>query len=268
MNMDELKQKCMIVKIGSSTITGNGNTLDETLMSGIASQVSKLFKKGWKIVIVSSGAVALGKPRMKICDNDEILCKQKAAARGQPLLMAGWQQALSPFGLEADQLLFNKKNFEAHMRVLNAINDGIVIANGDDTGNEPGVEKKIIYEDNDDLAADIAVELKADILVYLTDVDGILDLNGVTINQITPGADLIKRGVRFNGKNDKGTGGIQSKHKFASIAASKGICAIIAKGKDINVLLRAARNEDVGTVYNVKKSTLPSFNKGGKFNVK
>lgn len=244
-----MKQKCIVVKIGSNTITGGSDGLDRELMTGIAHQVNELRELGWKVVIVSSGAVALGKPRMKNYDPEDILSKQRAAARGQPLLMAGWQDALRQYGLEADQLLFNKKNFEAHMRVLRAVDDGIVICNGDDTSNEPGVEKEIIYEDNDDLAADIAIALQADVLVYLTDVSGILDKIGNTVESVEPHENLFKKHIQLNGKNDKGIGGIASKHKYASVAAENGIKAVIVKGKDYDVLLRVVNGEAVGTSY-------------------
>lgn len=248
MVMDSQK-KCLVVKIGSSTITGGMDFLDRDLMSGIARQIDILNKLGWKVVVVSSGAVALGKPRMKSYISGDILSKQRAAARGQPLLMAGWQEALEPYGLEADQLLFNKKNFDAHMKVLRAIDDGVVIANGDDTGNEPGIEKEIIYEDNDDLAADIATGMPADVVVYLTDVDGIMDKEGKIIKNIRPHEELDKLGVPDNGKNGKGTGGLLSKHKYASIAAEKGVRAIIARGKDEDVLLKAVKGDTIGTIY-------------------
>lgn len=243
------KQKCMVVKIGSNTITSGGDSLDTALLKGLAAQIKKLNDSGWKVVLVSSGAVALGKPRMKNFDTDDILSKQRAAARGQPLLMAGWQEAFRPFKIEADQLLFNKKNFSPHIKVLNAIDDGIVICNGDDTGNEPGIEKQVIYEDNDDLAADIAIAIRADVIVYLTDVSGILNKSGILITKVKPFENLFKRGVRFNGKNEKGIGGIASKHKYASLAADKGLKAVIARGKDGDVLVRISKEEAVGTNY-------------------
>lgn len=247
-----IKQKCLVVKIGSNTVTSGTDNLDKSLLSNLAAQVSALFKKGWKIVIVSSGSVALGKPRMKNYDTNEIVSKQRAAARGQPLLMSGWREAFTPFKIETDQLLFNKTNFAAHINVLNAIVDGVVICNGDDTGNEPGIEKTVIYEDNDDLAADIAVAIKADIIVYLTDVSGILDANGKVITDIEPNEDLSRRGVRFNGKNSKGTGGLESKHKFASIAAQKGVLSFITKGTEKDCLLKISEGERIGTAYSTK----------------
>jgi len=243
------KKKCIIVKIGSNTITGGEDGLDEDLLKDVARQASELVGDGWRVVVVSSGAVALGKPRMRSCDLSDILCKQRAAARGQPLLMAGWQRSFNPYGLEVDQLLFNKQNFAAHMKVLRAIDDGVVVANGDDTGNEPGVERTVIYEDNDDLAADIAIEMKADVLLYLSDSGGILDRTGRVVRVVGVDVDLAVLGVLDGGKSGNGTGGIKSKHKYASMARKNGVRAIIAGGGDRDVILKVARGEEVGTRY-------------------
>lgn len=243
------KKKTIVIKIGSNTITNENGNFETKLVDNLAKQASQLFNNNWTVVIVSSGAVALGLPRMKNCDRNSILCKQRAAARGQPILMAGWREAFFPYSVEVDQLLFNKKNFTQHIAVLKAITDGIVIANGDDTGNDPTTETKVIYEDNDDLAADIAIALHADILVYLTDVPGILDKNGTIVQKVYPYENLLKKGIRYNGTNGKGTGGLKSKHKYASRAAKHGIHAIITSGKQEEILLKSIDGNSVGTQY-------------------
>ena len=246
-------KKCIVIKIGSSTITSGKDFVDTELIKNLALQASNLYNNGWKVVIVSSGAVSLGMPRMKNCNINSILCKQRAAARGQPLLMAGWNKVFNAFDIDVDQLLFNKRNFIAHIAILKAIDDGIVIANGDDTGNDPTTEEIVIYEDNDDLAADIAIALKADIIVYLTDVPGILDKDGNSLEIVWPFEDLTKKGVVYNGKNKKGTGGIESKHWHASRAAEHGILTIIAHGKEEEVLYKVTRQEQVGSIYALKQ---------------
>src|ERR1017187_1143086 len=109
------QKKCIIIKIGSNTITAGGDSLDKKFMLKLASQACKLFQNGWKVVIVSSGSVSLGMPRMKNCDINSILCKQRAAARGQPLLMAGWNEVFNSYDIDVDQLLFNKRNFLPHI---------------------------------------------------------------------------------------------------------------------------------------------------------
>jgi glutamate 5-kinase len=246
-----IDKKCIVIKIGSSTITSEGKALNKKLLTSLANQVSQLFSDGWKVIIVSSGAVALGSPRMKNCDINSILCKQRAAARGQPLLMAGWSDALLSYTIDVDQLLFTKTNFSFQMNVIKAIDDGIVIANGDDTGNDPITEEKIIYEDNDDLAADIAIALNATIVLYLTDVPGILDQNGNCLQSVSPFEDLQQKGVVYGEKSGKGTGGAKSKHLNASRIAKNGIRVVIARGIEDEVILKAVRKEHIGTTYTV-----------------
>jgi glutamate 5-kinase len=244
-------KKCIVIKIGTNIITAGGDTLDKKLMVSLAFQASMLYTSGWRVVIVSSGAVALGLPRIRK-KNRNILCKQRAAARGQPLLMAGWREVFARYDIEVDQLLFTKKNFLTQIEVLRAINDGVAILNGDDTAYDLVTEETILYEDNDDLAADAAIALPADVAILLTDVPGILNTEGNHLAIVDPFEDLTKSGVFYNGKSKNGIGGAESKHRNASRIAVHGIWTAITRGGDDNVLLRAARRECIGTVYSVR----------------
>lgn len=233
----------MVIKIGTNLITAGKECLNKELMMNIASQVRILFQDGWKVVLVSSGAVALGRKRI----NEGALYRQRAAARGQHLLMAAWQEIFSRHSIEVDQLLFSRKNFIRQIEVLKAIDDGVAILNGDDTVYDPD----FAYEDNDDLTADIALAIKADIVVILCDVFGLLNEKGKHLKTVSPFENLLKRGVHYREKNVKGVGGPEMKHRNASRVASQGIWTAITCGKLSDVLIKASRREQIGTIYKV-----------------
>lgn len=238
----------MVVKIGSHTITDEKNQLNTDFMNEIARQVHQ--NKEWRHLIVSSGAVTAGIPSAEeenVNPND-IIFKQIAVSYGQPRLMRSWKDAFRPFEIPVAQFLFTRKNLERHMPVLKAINNGIVIANGDDTAYSPEEEEDILIKDNDDLAANLAIKLPAQKVLYLSNAGGLRNVRGEIISEVKNDDDLSEN-IIFDGKSKNGTGGMESKHRFSLELAEKGITVYIAGGNVADVILKAARGENSGTHY-------------------
>ena len=169
--------KRIVVKVGSALLVGPEGA-DRAWLAGFAADVARLRARGQQVLVVSSGAVALGRRRLKLTKRSLTLPeKQAAAAAGQSALMHAWEEALEPHGIVAAQVLLTRDDTEVRHRWLNAratvealLGLGVVpVVNENDTV----VTEEIRYGDNDRLAARVAQMIGADALVLLSDVDGL-----------------------------------------------------------------------------------------------
>ena len=246
---EQFVSRRMVVKIGSSTITRDGSPLNLEFMDGVAKQVSKLFESEVQVVIVSSGAVACGRKLLSELGlelGNTILDNQRAAVFGQPELIAQWKAAFKRYGVLAGQQLLVDDHLENGGKVLEAsLSDGVVIINQNDAVSDTEMKQFLISADNDKLAEYVARFINADTLLLLTDVDGVLDENGEVlthVDRVEDIEDLIKT-------SGQGTGGMWTKCIQAKQAARDGRRAIIANGREADVILRIARDENVGTRF-------------------
>ena len=202
--------------------------------------------EGREVIVVSSGSIALGRGRLPNL-GARLEDKQAAASVGQSLLMAAWSEALAPHGLIAGQVLLTRDDTERRRRWLNAratvqalLAHGVVpIVNENDTV----ATEEIRYGDNDRLAARTAQLARADLLVLLSDVDGLYtadprrDANAAhlpLIESLTP--DILAMGGGANADAGVGTGGMATKLAAAQIARSAGCATIIASGQTLSPL--------------------------------
>lgn len=234
----------MVVKIGSSSITRDGSPLNLDFMDSVARQASTLFYAGTEVVIVSSGSVESG--RQVVSVNGDMIDKQVAAMYGQGELTYRWKEAFAKYQVDAAELLLTKRDLKKSTGpLLRAMQYGVVIINENDAVNNEELKKLVLLGDNDKLASRVArVSARADTLLLLTDTDGVLDSSGNTIHTL---GENEKENVLFFGKSNVGTGGMESKVKAGFKAAREGVRTIIASAYEQDVILKAARGEQIGT---------------------
>lgn len=239
----------IVIKIGTSTITGGGNRPDFLFMSDVARQTSELLNDGVDVAIVSSGAVAAGKREGS--ERRDIADKQVEAVFGQSRLMGDWTRAFQEHGIEdVGQLLYtdadlNGRTESAREVLSRALRRGVVIVNYNDGVSDEEMRKVERSADNDTLALQVATLINADTLLFLTDTDGVLDEQGETLSFVDRVED-IQDLVRIGGT---GTGGPWSKWNKAKSWAENGKKSVIAHGRSEDAILRVARGQNTGTRF-------------------
>ena len=249
--------KVLIVKVGSSLVTNNGEGLDRAAIAAWATQISQLVKQGKQIVLVSSGAVAEGMQRLGWKKRPiEVNELQAAAAVGQMGLVQMYESCFAEHNLHTAQILLTHDDLRDRKRYLNARSTlktlldlkVIPIINENDTV----VTEEIRFGDNDTLAALVANLIEADALVILTDQQGLFsadprkDKDAKFINFETAG-NLELEQMAGGAGSDVGTGGMLTKILAAKRAANSGAHTVIASGRENDVLIRLVNGEAIGT---------------------
>ncbi len=249
--------KCLVVKVGSSLVTNNGEGLDRQAIAAWASQISQLVKDGKQVVLVSSGAVAEGMQRLGWKKRPTAVNElQAAAAVGQMGLVQMYETCFSQHGLHTAQVLLTHDDLADRKRYLNARSTlrtllelkVIPIINENDTV----VTDEIRFGDNDTLGSLVANLIEADTLVILTDQSGLYSADP----RKSPDAEFIHQAVAGTPALEEmaggagsivGTGGMLTKILAAKRAARSGAHTIIASGRESQVLVRLANGETIGT---------------------
>lgn len=252
----------MVVKLGTSILTGASGEPDRKRVSGIAEQIAELHRRGASIVVVSSGAIAAGMEPLGLKRRpSDMPTLQAAAAVGQRRLMDLYASMLEPKGIPVAQVLLTQYDMVTRRHYVNARNAlerlielrSVVIVNENDT---VAVEE-IRYGDNDRLAALVANLVRADLLVMLSDVEGVFasdpHVHGAQlISTIEEVSDEVARLAR--GKSKLGSGGMASKLEAARIAAMSGVGAVIASGNRKAVLTDIYEAAQIGTYFPPRRS--------------
>jgi glutamate 5-kinase len=254
----------IVIKIGTSTLTGGSKKLNLPRIIALAQQVSALIQQGRQVALVSSGAIAAGRERLKYPDLPKsIPAKQMLAAVGQPRLMAVYEQLFGIYGRGVAQVLLTREDISDRKRYLNArgtIEDqGVVpIINENDTV----ATDEISIGDNDNLSALVANLIEADLLILLTDQAGLYtadpnkDRDARLIETIdTPEISESIWKAAGGSRTGLGTGGMLTKLQAAETARRSGTQVVISKGDLPDVLIRLAQGERIGT------SILPAVDK-------
>jgi glutamate 5-kinase len=253
----------MVVKIGTSLLTKDGGHLYRHRMERFARELAGIQKAGVQVVLVSSGAIAAGLGELGWKKRPtELSKKQAAAAVGQPKLMETYRQFFRRQGVKVAQVLLTREDFENPDRRRNAQvtleeimrASAIPIINENDT---VAVEE-IRMGDNDGLAARVAVKVKADLLVLLTDVDGLMTLHPhhgkgeliPYVERVTPKIESIAHGIPGS---DRGSGGMLTKVLAAKHATNHGVAMAIISGKKAGLINRLIAGESVGTYFSNHK---------------
>ncbi len=249
--------KCLVVKVGSSLVTNNGEGLDRQAIAAWADQISQLVKDGKQVVLVSSGAVAEGMQRLGWKKRPTAVNElQAAAAVGQMGLVQMYETCFSQHGLHTAQVLLTHDDLADRKRYLNARSTlrtllelkVIPIINENDTV----VTDEIRFGDNDTLGSLVANLIEADTLVILTDQSGLYSADprknpdAQFIYQAVAGTPALEEMAGGAGSS-VGTGGMLTKILAAKRAARSGAHTIIASGRENQVLVRLANGEAIGT---------------------
>jgi glutamate 5-kinase len=258
--------RLIVVKVGTSGITTGDGRLDEEEMRRLVVQIAAACKQGTRIVLVTSGAVAAGIAELGIPPKpNDLVFQQASAATGQSVLMAKYREFFREHGVKVAQILLTAEdlsNRAAYLHTCNVLEMllklGVVpIINENDVTSvdelKPVTEGyRVNFSDNDILSVLVANAMRADLVVILSDVDGLY-----TKDPQDPTAELIETvdcvtcelKESVNGKSRLGRGGIQSKVKAAEIATTCGIPVVIANSRRTNVLADILAGKQVGTYF-------------------
>ena len=257
-----MKQKRIVIKLGTNILTTEKGSLDNQYFSNIAGQIVQLKEEGHDIIIVSSGAIGAGKDTLHISGKiQDIILRQACAAIGQDLLMKMWRQAFSKYNINVAQLLLTYDSFvnrKVYLNLTESLNKllelGVIpIINENDAISTQEIDAS--FGDNDKLSALVASKIDADILILLSDIEGLYTSNPKKshfgkkpelireVQKITPEIE------RMGGKASiKGTGGMKTKLDAAKICSSAGVEMVIAPGR-VDDVLRKVLVHEVGTRF-------------------
>jgi len=244
--------KRITVKIGSNVLTRKDESLDVTRMSQIVDQVSTLHKLGVEVILVSSGAVASGRSEMKSSSKlDNVSQRQLFSAVGQAKLINRYYEMFREHGIRVGQVLTTKENFGSRRHYLNQKNCmNVMLANGVIpivNENDTISVTELMFTDNDELSGLIASMMDVEMLIILSNIDGIFDgaptsPQANVIREIGKDRDLSA--YIQTSKSSFGRGGMLTKTSIAAKVAAEGITVIIANGKRDDILLSLLNPEN------------------------
>ncbi len=266
MSMSVASAARVVVKVGSSLVTNDGRGLDHAAVGRWAAQIAALKRRGKQTALVSSGAIAEGIRRLGWSPRPRAMHElQAAAAVGQMGLVQAYESAFAKFGLRTAQILLTHDDLADRRRYLNArstlltllLLDVIPIINENDTV----TTDEIRFGDNDTLGALVTNLIEADVLVLLTDQQGLYTADP----RLDPAASLVRHARAGDPKLEAmaggagsavGRGGMLTKVLAAKRAARSGAATIIASGRDDEVLVRLAAGEEIGTMLAAEPASL------------
>ncbi len=263
--------KRIVIKIGSNILASEQKGLDINKIYKLSEHISKLASLGYDVVVVSSGAIAAGMMKIGLKSKPkDIRTKQAAAAVGQSSLMWAYEKGFAKFGKKVAQVLLTSEDFSDRKRYINSKNTlmtllsyGIVpIVNENDTV----ATDEIKFGDNDNLASFVAILAEAEMLIVLSDVEGLYKEDP----RVNSKAELIQYVEEVTPEIEKiagvttsfvGTGGMYSKVLAAKRATSHGIAVNVISGKKVGLLTSIIKGKKQGTFFNPSKNKI-SHRKG------
>ena len=259
----------IVVKIGSSSLqrpeTGD---LDYTKLDVLVRELCDLHNRGMDVILVTSGAIAVGRKAVQISREDSedhpIAVKQACAAVGQARLMMVYQKLFSEYNQVAAQVLMTKNTIVDDLNRYNAHNTfyelfrlgAIPVVNENDSV----ATYEIKFGDNDSLSAIVAALVDADLLILLSDIEGLYtddprkNPKAKFISEVDDLTEEYMNMGKASTGSDSGTGGMSTKLQAAKIATSSGIDMIIAPSKDIKVIHRIVDGKPIGTIFRANKN--------------
>ncbi len=251
--------KRIVIKIGTSTLTYKNSQINFRLMDKLARVLTDLRNQDLEIILVSSGAVAVGVNKLSLQNRPtDTKGKQAVSAVGQGVLMQMYEKFFSEYNQIVAQILLTKDVLTEPERRNNAENTfntllemGVIpIVNENDTVST----EELDFSDNDTLSAYVAALTQSDLLIILSDIDGLysadpnIDSNA-TIIPIVEKIDDYIHSIAGGSSSDVGTGGMNTKISAATYAATNHIDTVIAKGSEPEILYKIIENENVGTKF-------------------
>ena len=257
--------KRVVIKIGSGVIS-NTSGMEDDRVSALSTDICRLLDRGLEVIVVSSGAISAGKGQLGITGRPQTIPqKQAAAAIGQTQIILKYKETFQSQNHNVAQVLLTRDDLSNRRRYLNARNTVMTLLEYGVTPivneNDTVVVEEIRFGDNDNLSALVTSLVEADLLIILSDVDGLYDQDPAgnsqaelipVVERITP--EIEAMAGKSNG--DLGVGGMDSKLKAVKRAALSGVGTVIANGRSQNILTRIFTGEEVGTYFLPAQSKL------------
>ena len=248
----------IVFKFGTNILRNDLGEISLAHLYSFIEDISRLYKEGKEILIVTSGAIGLGAKKLNIsCDTTTN--KQAAASVGQPMLMGIWQDGFEKYGITTAQILLVEDDFSSRRKYLSLrltlsklLENGVIpIINQNDTVSPTECERAS-FSDNDKLSSIVASKLDADLLVLVSDIDGLYDKNPKEykdakliklVDKITPKIEKMATGASIGGR-----GGMITKLIGAKVATTSGVTVKIVNGKTPNIINKIL-DENIGTTF-------------------
>ena len=263
-----INAKRIVIKLGTNVLRNDEGYVSLPRVYTFIEDIANLVRSGKQVIVITSGAVGLGKKRLGLEDTQGTALKQACAAIGQGKLMSIYENGFETYGLTAAQILLTEDDFSVRERYLSLrttmsklLELGVIpVINQNDTVSTLEVslryvkeDLQVCFSDNDKLSALVASELDADLLIILSDIDGLYSDNPKT----NPNAELIKEVNKVDesvlalasGVSDGGRGGMETKLKAAKLVTRFGGKVLIANGKQPYIIKRIFDGEDLGTMF-------------------
>lgn len=261
-----LQANSIVIKFGTNILTNDEGEISLPRIYSFIEDVSKLKKSGKEVILVTSGAVGLGKKKLGVDNTDAVAMKQVCAAIGQSKLMTIYETAFDQYNLVVAQILLTEDDFSQRKKYLSlrtTLNkllelNIIPIINQNDTVStieldEIYSEMQVCFSDNDKLSALVASELDADLLVILSDIDGLYDSNPKTNPnaKIISFVEKVSNEILSYGEDASmgGRGGMKTKLEAARLVTRSGGTVVIANGKTPSVLKQIFSGKEIGTIF-------------------
>lgn len=254
----------IVIKLGTSTVTGAHGGVCAERVDPVVRTIAALMREGRQVLLVSSGAVGLGRNLLGLhpARLKDMAVKQACAAAGQSLLMESYKQRFDATGQKVAQVLLTEEDFSNWKRYTNLRRTvekvlgfgALPIVNENDTVSTAELElvgRQAAFSDNDRLAALVMSGMEAEALVLLTNVDGFLQKRGAKHPELVPFVERVTPQIKMEaaGPSQSGRGGMTTKIEAAEIAMNCGGVAAIVNGADPESLTRVFAAERVGTVF-------------------
>lgn len=254
----------VVVKIGTTSLTYSNGKINIKHMDKLARVLTDLKNSGMEIILVSSGAIAVGADKLGIERPRDIVGKQAASAVGQALLMQMYEKLFGEYNQKVAQILLTKAVFEADSKKNNARNtinkllemNVIPIINENDS---VALDELGDFSDNDTLSSYVASLVQSDVLIILSDIEGMFtadpnkDETASIINVVEKVTDDIYS-LAGGSASKLGTGGMVTKVKAADFLTKRGINMVIAPGKEPEILYDIINGENIGTLFKAQKN--------------
>ena len=259
----------VVVKVGTNVLANAEGVLDRARIASLAGQILGIRRRGWRVVLVSSGAIGAGVGKLNLGKRPTDLPHlQACAAIGQTALMQLYQECFAPHGILPAQILLTAGDFDNRARYLNVRNtirtlfeyQSLPIINENDTVSVAEIK----FGDNDHLAAMVSNLMQAKLLVLLTNVDGLysadpgIDPTAILLSTVSE-IDRSITDLAGATKSNLGTGGMWSKLKAARLATSAGGAVIMANGSRDGILEAVFEGRVVGTLFLPQSGAVPAW---------
>ena len=248
------KANRIVIKLGTNTIIDGNGKFNYCFINELIKQISHLKDEGREIIIVSSGAIGLGNNYLGWLKTNDLVLNQCSASVGQNLLMNSYANCFNEHGIAISQLLLTHDDINDSKRKLNIkclieklMNKGIIVIINE---NDSVSTEEITFGDNDILSALVSNLINADLLILLSNVNGLYkDINYEEIVNFVEKIDYRIRNCVSRNKSQFGKGGMRSKLRAVQLASASNTFTVIANSKEKEVIKKIIKGENIGTLF-------------------